>query len=126
MKGLFFLAMAFFALGCGDPAELLGPDAAQGIVGTVLLGPTCPVQSEDMPCPDRPYRAWIAVRTTGGSFVSRVRSGEDGSFRVGLKPGGYVLSPESGDPFPRAEPQDVQVLSGVYAEVSVSFDTGIR
>jgi hypothetical protein len=58
--------------------------------------------------------------------VTRVRSDEDGRFRVGLSPGDYVVDPESGDPFPVAGPQDVTVVEGAYTEVVVSFDTGIR
>ena len=33
---------------CG-PSELLGPDAAQGIEGIALLGPRCPVRSQQDP-----------------------------------------------------------------------------
>jgi len=61
---------------CGGD-DLLGPDAAQGIEGIVLLGPQCPVQSLENPCPI-------------------------------------------------ASALEVQVDEGAYAEVIVSFDTGIR
>ena len=110
---------------CG-PSDLLGPQAAQGIDGLVLLGPMCPVQTQDDPCPDTPYEAWIDVRTAGGVLVTRVRSDEEGHFRVGLRPGTYMLDPESGSPFPTAGEQTVEVEEGVYTEVVVSFDTGIR
>jgi len=110
---------------CGGD-DLLGPDAAQGIEGIVLLGPQCPVQSLEDPCPDLPYEAWIEVRRASGGSVTRIRSGEDGRFRVGLRPGQYVLDPESGNPFPIASELEVQVDEGAYAEVIISFDTGIR
>jgi hypothetical protein len=110
---------------CGADA-LLGPDAAQGIEGIALLGPTCPVQTQDEDCADRPYQAWITVRDAEGDHVTRVRSGEDGRFRVGLVPGRYTLDPEDGDPFPTATDQEVDVLPGSFTEVVVSFDTGIR
>lgn len=110
---------------CGGD-QLLGPDAPQGIDGLVLSGPHCPVQPSDGSCPDQPYRAWITVRGSGGSVLGRIRSGEDGRFRVGLEPGRYVLDPESGDPFPAAEDLEVEVFRGVYAEVVITFDTGIR
>lgn len=107
-------------------SDLLGPDALQGIEGIALLGPLCPVVSEADPCPDRPYQANIEIRTAGDRHVTSVRSGEDGRFRVGLKPGRYRLVPERGNPFPTASDQAVDVLEGVYTQVTVGFDTGIR
>lgn len=117
------LSLALVA--CGT-SNLLGPAAAQGIEGLVLIGPQCPVQTVANPCPDEPYQAWIPIRTAAGTLVTRVRSGEDGRFRVGLRPGSYVLDPESGDPFPVANPQAVEVDAGRYTDVLISFDTGIR
>jgi hypothetical protein len=110
---------------CG-PSDLLGPQAAQGIEGLVLLGPQCPVQTQADPCPDVPYRAWIDVRTGRGAQVTRVRSDAEGRFRVGLRAGSYVLEPEAGSPFPVAGAQTVEVDEGAYTDVIVSFDTGIR
>ena len=109
-----------------SPDLLLGPDAAQGIDGLVLLGPLCPVQQADGSCPDRPYEAWLDVRSAAGGRVTRVRSGEDGRFRVGLAPGSYRVVGDSGDPFPRGGEEDVTVRAGLWAPVTVHFDTGIR
>lgn len=114
--------MPLFA--CGG--TLLGPDAEQGIDGLVLLGPVCPVQSAEDPCPDVPYVATITITDPGGRLVGIVESGEDGRFRVGLRAGQYVLDPQSGDPWPSANEQIVTVDAGRYTEVVVSFDTGIR
>ena len=92
----------------------------------VLIGPQCPVQSIDSPCPDLPYQASIEVRVRGGRSVTRLQSGADGTFRVGLRPGFYTLEPVSGDPLPFAHAQDVEVRVNEYSNVTVSFDTGIR
>jgi hypothetical protein len=118
-------ALLILAFGCG-PSDLLGPGAPQGIDGMVLIGPQCPVQSLDDPCPDLPYEASIDVRVPGGGSVTRVQSGSDGTFRVGLRPGLYTLQPEPGDPFPSAQSLDVEVRVNEYSEVTISFDTGIR
>lgn len=109
-----------------EASEVLGPEAPQGIEGVALLGPLCPVASEADPCPDRPYQATLEVRTYAESLVTSVRTGEDGRFRVGLQPGRYRLVPEKGNLFPAASDQDVEVREGVYAQVTVAFDTGIR
>jgi hypothetical protein len=112
-------------LGCtGD--VLLGPDAAQGIDGLVLLGPICPVQTEANPCPDQPYAATIVVEDEGGGRITTLHSGEDGRFRVGLAPGRYRLVPESGNPLPSAGEQDVEVPAGTWVDLTVGYDTGIR
>lgn len=111
------------ACGTGSP---LASDARQGIDGLVLIGPQCPVQTVDDPCPDLPYQASIDVRVRGGALITRVTSGADGTFRVGLSPGSYTLEPEEGDPFPTAAAQEVDVFQNQYTEVTISFDTGIR
>jgi len=125
LKAAPFTAIIVILTACGTD-DLLGPNAAQGIEGIVFLGPQCPVQTSEDPCPDLPFQAWINVRRQPGGFVTRIQSGENGRFRVGLRPGSYVLDPESGDPFPVASDLDVEVRKGVFTEVTVSFDTGIR
>lgn len=109
-----------------DAELLVGPSADQGVEGVVLLGPQCPVQSLDDPCPDLPYAAWIRVRTASGAMVTRIRSGDDGRFRIGLRAGRYLLDPESGSPFPVAAQYGVMVADGVFTEVTIHFDMGIR
>ena len=119
------LVLGLVAVACG-PSDLLGPEAEQGVEGIALRGPMCPVVSLDEPCPDQPYQAWVTLRTEVGREVTRFRTGEDGRFRVGLRPGRYRLIPDPGDPFPVADAVDVEVVAGAYTEVTLSFDTGIR
>lgn len=110
---------------CGG-SPLLGPDADQGIDGTVLIGPQCPVQSPDNPCPDEPYQATIRILDWGQHEITTVRSDTAGHFRVGLEPGSYVLVPENGDPYPSATEQAVNVGKGIWSTVTITYDTGIR
>ena len=79
------LALCLILAACESVIIILGPGGAQGITGIILLGPQCPVESLEDPCPDLPYQAWLDVRTAGGVLVGRVQSGEDGQFRVGLR-----------------------------------------
>jgi hypothetical protein len=104
------------------------PAAGSGIEGRVTIGPTCPVVRADSPCPDRPYAAEIRVVAASGEEVARVRSGEDGRFRVDLRPGTYTLVPEgsSAKGPPHAEPETVTVSQGRYTQVSIAYDSGIR
>jgi hypothetical protein len=113
------------AVGC-EGSGLLGPDAEQGIAVLALRGPICPVADDGQACDDQPHQAWIDIRDGDGRRVIRIRTDEEGRFRVGLVAGQYRLVPESGDPFPVASPRDVEVSPGAFTEVTVSFDTGIR
>ncbi len=120
-------------VGCGEIGiNLDTPPPPSGIKGTVLLGPTCPVQASPVdgstpnPCLT-PYAATLVVLDNEGVKVATVTSGADGSFKVDLPAGDYVVTPDSGsDTYPIAQPQSVTVATGVYTEIQVNYDTGIR
>jgi len=121
------IALAFvLSLAACDSMLLLSPSAPQGIDGIVLAGPQCPVETVDNPCPDQPIQAKLTVASMDGDVVTELETELDGRFRVGLEPGGYVLIPRSGTPFPIAAAQEVKVERGVFTTVTVHFDTGIR
>lgn len=44
-------ALLLTCAACGT-SDLLGPDPPQGIDAIVLLGPQCPVESLENPCPE--------------------------------------------------------------------------
>lgn len=97
-----------------------------GIEGTITLGPLLPVTHQGEPN-ERPYEATVVVRTANGSGeVLRFRSDADGRFHVALNPGDYVLEPLGGNPFPTAPSQTVTVEKGVFSQVLIPYDTGIR
>ncbi len=96
-----------------------------GIDGTVTLGPTCPVERADSPCPDRPYEARITI-WRGETKVAETRSGADGRFRVSLPPGVYLVAGESENTLPRGSEETVTVVEGRLTEVRIRFDSGIR
>ena len=102
------------------------PTGESGIEGTVTIGPTCPVQRIDSPCPDRPYEATISVLDSAGRKVAEARSGADGRFRLLLPAGTYTLRPESSGAFPHAREQSVVVENGRITPVQIVFDSGIR
>ena len=97
-----------------------------GISGQVFLGPMCPVQRIDSPCPDRPYQASIAILGMDRHFVTRVRADRDGHFQIALKPGRYILHPESRTIMPHAPEQTVSVDRNTFSTVRIDYDTGIR
>jgi hypothetical protein len=102
-----------------------GPVGQTGIAGTVTIGPTCPVQRIDSPCPDRPYEATITI-WQGGRKVAEAGSGPDGHFVVELPPGTYRVVGESPGTFPHATEQTVIVGAGGLTQVQIQYDSGIR
>ena len=103
------------------------PVPNSGIEGRVLIGPTCPVVMEGQDCDDRPYQATLRLlESPGAKLIGEVTSDVNGFFRVPLPPGDYTLVPESGNPLPFAEEQDVTVVDGEFTSVTVLYDSGIR
>lgn len=118
------LALGLLLAACGAPAAQPGT----GIQGIVQVGPTCPVERLNSPCPPRPLAATIVVRDGNGADVTRFHSGADGRFKVNLAPGSYTLVGLAvGSSFlPRPIPTFVTVTQGTYASVTVQYDSGIR
>jgi hypothetical protein len=101
-----------------------------GIRGSVILGPTCatgesPGAHEPVPCLT-PYAAELAILDADNKVVTRLTAGGDGRFEVSVPPGEYVVAPQSGDPFPIAQPVTVVVGAGEFAQIEINYDTGIR
>ena len=144
VKGcLAFLIMALSLVACssnppssaedgGDaPAgDSDGSPVAQesGVEGMVFLGPTCPAAQSGTECPDLPFEAALAVLNLAGEEVARGKSEADGTFRIPLPPGEYVLVPEQPSPDvpPFASPIEFEVEAGEYTELDIRYDSGVR
>jgi hypothetical protein len=124
------MAVVVLAVACGgsDAVTRSGQTTA-GIVGTTAITRGCPAVSSVTACPQRPLSANLVVTSADGrDVVARSRSSADGSFRMELPAGTYLLSASNlaGDPLPRAQPQAVEVLDGRFTRVLVEFDSGVR
>ncbi len=98
-----------------------------GIYGQVTVGPTCPVQRINDPCPDKPYQATLTVlTTTDRSKVIQFQTDANGNFRVALAAGEYILHPESPGFLPRGHDQNFTVPPHEFVQLNVSYDSGIR
>lgn len=104
--------------------------AGTGVEGSVLRGPTCPVESPTRPCPPAPavqtnVRIDTAppVKGQAGSYVTTVTTDADGRFSASLPPGSYMLTPEAG---PSSTPAVVDVAGGILSDVTLVVDSGIR
>ena len=92
----------------------------------MLIGPQCPVATPTSPCPDVPYATTLDLLEADGNYVTRLRSSDEGRFRVGLRPGRYRLEPRSGNPFPYSMPVEVTVPVSEWVDVTIYYDTGLR
>lgn len=100
------------------------------ILGTVLLGPTCPVVMDppDPNCADRLYETSLAITTIDQSRVIReIRSNAQGMFRVDLPAGIYAIrSAAAANVLPYCSADQVVVPINESVEVTVYCDSGIR
>lgn len=101
------------------------PPSDSGLEGQVFIGPICPVMRVGEGCPDQPYQALLTVNNPKGERIVQIQTGEDGRFKIPLWPGAYILHPESED-ITFAEEQAVIVEAGMYTQVTVNYDSGIR
>ncbi len=114
------------ACGPGGPSAVPSAPLDSGIRGFVRLGPTCPVETRDVPC-TTPYVAVLVILDLDDREVARISSGADGRFEVLLPPGEYTIAPTpGGDPLPSAPPQSVSVVAGSFTAIEINYDTGIR
>lgn len=109
---------------CAGPGDV--PDS--GIAGRVWVGPMCPVVQPGVECPDHPLEADLEVVDANGRVVARARSEADGTYRIPLAEGSYVLAPispgESSLPF--ASPVPFEVPPGTWVSLDIHYDSGIR
>jgi hypothetical protein len=115
--------LAFLLTACASSAT---NTTTSGLYGQVLTGPMCPVMQIGKPCPDQPYQATIAVLDQNHNRVTQFQSDAQGQFKIGLKPGTYILAPESSNSMTRAGEQTVTVIAHQFIRVTINYDSGIR
>lgn len=121
-----YIVTCFLTLTLAACASSVTNTTTSGIEGQVLIGPMCPVMQANIPCPDEPFQATITVLDENRHRVTQFESDAQGNFKVGLKPGTYILAPESPNAMPRADEQTVTVIEGQFIRVTIHYDSGIR
>lgn len=101
------------------------------ILGTVLLGPTCPVLQNppDPNCADRPYQIDLALTSVDQSRVIKEFSSDVyGRFRIEVPAGEYAIrTAAAANVLPYCSTNEpIQVSVNGTTEVAVYCDTGIR
>ena len=123
---LFLVLVLLTACARGSSA---GSDDRLGTIhGEVLLGPTCPVESIQSPCPGRPL-AGVPVRVVDadGEVRASAVSDDRGAFTIDVTPGSYLLTASIEQDAARSvEPVRVEVRAGEVVRSDVMVDSGIR
>ena len=101
------------------------------IKGKVNVGPICPVERLDVPCPVPPEaytsREVILYDSNGTTVVKRMHFLPDGTYLFEIPVGIYVVDiPKQGIGGSKDLPKIITVKSGQTVEVNFSIDTGIR
>ena len=99
------------------------------VLGTVLLGPTCPVEMypPDPKCADKPYAARLALTTADGArVIQEFNADAEGKFRIEVPPGDYAIRSAGGVTLPYCQTEPFNVSVNGFADVAVSCDSGIR
>ena len=115
--------------GCGE--ESPATKTQSGVAGLVHVGPQCPVETAGNPCEDQPaanVTVTVSEQIPGDSYaagevVARATTNADGSYRIVVAPGDYVVTADAGM---SCELMDARVTDGAYVKVDVPCDTGIR
>lgn len=100
--------------------------ADSGVEGQVLIGPMCPVVQVGQPCPDQPYQTKLTINGQDGKRITQVQTDQQGRFKISLKPGQYILHPESPNVMPFTAEQSFSVAAGQFTQITVNYDSGIR
>lgn len=116
------IALIFPACGSESPTRT---QADSGIEGLVTVGPMCPVERIDSPCPDQPVAATIKIVDPSNRLISSVRTGSDGRYRKTLEPGSYLISAQAWSTG-SSQPQQATVEAGTFTRVDLRIDSGIR
>ncbi len=131
VKTYLLAALVMLASACSEGEGSTTSELTGAVVGTVLAGPTCPVEQEppDPDCADFPVDGAVIVVMNAGQEVTRVTTGEDGTFDIRLPIGTeLMLVPQAVEGLlgtPAAAPV---FLTAVNERIRLTFtyDTGIR
>ena len=123
-------------LGCSSTSGVENGDldlAGGGtLAGRVSIGPICPVEREDEPCPVPPavYAGVdvLVLAEPGGDLIARVDLDDEGRYRMELPEGSYRVTLEHGLGIPPgvSPTHVITIRQGETTELDFEIDTGIR
>jgi hypothetical protein len=132
MAGHRWFLIVCVAVLCGCRVATVPASEPMGYLeGRVTIGPLRPTQraGEQPATPPEAYaaRSINVFAADGATLVSTVKIRPDGTYRVALPPGPYVVDlARSGIDRAKGLPQTVSIVSGQTVRLDVHIDTGLR
>lgn len=102
------------------------------LAGEVTIGPICPVERVDQPCPVPPEtytsRELIIYKADGKTFVTSTHFKSDGTYSITLPPSNYTADVSRTGPFGSSKdtPHPFKIHSSRTTTFNLDIDTGIR
>lgn len=111
-------------------AEILEKSGKGILEGKVTIGPFCPVERFDSPCPIPPgtyiSRQAVVYQSDGKTEVVKVSLDQNGNYRLELSPGDYLVDIVPGAGIAKSVPKAVIIQAGQTAKLNFDLDTGVR
>ena len=109
--------------------ELKKPTAVGTVMGTVSIGPICPVEREGVPCEISAEvytsRNVVVYAKNGITVITKQPLDTTGHFKLDLAPGHYQLQIDPAG-ISAGEKKPITVVSGETMVTDFDIDTGIR
>jgi hypothetical protein len=119
-------ATATLIAGCGSSptttaTATTAPVDRTGVKGTVIAGPTCPVERVDQPCPPQPVEGAVAAIDSSDRTVATTSIDADGRYTLDLVPGCYTLQVVVDGLLPNCPEVTVTVTSGAPTTADIDL-----
>lgn len=129
----FLLLVAILQFGCDSPtAPVTTASKVLGrLSGIVTIGPICPVQRDDTPCPTPPSayaaRKILVMDEQGTKILFTVDIDAQGLYVIDLAPGKYRIDLKPNGIDRAAElPAVIEIHANSVTTLNVNIDTGLR
>ena len=121
------ISMLLLLAACGAENSGGKPSGEGTLIGTIRIGPVCPVEPCDQPAGFIYADQELVLLQSGGDPI-RVPLAEDGSFRVSLEATTYLIQLDGCDYLgcDQAFPVEKTIVAGETITLNVIVDTGIR
>jgi len=115
---------ALLLAGCGSNSA--GGQGDATVSGRVMVGPTCPVEVADSPCPPRPANGALVQVLQNNTVVGSDTADDQGNFSIDAPAGTSVVKASWTTGLPSEDVLTVELRAGETTTITLTLDSGIR